>query len=65
MGAWDKILGYLRLGAAIADAEGVKVKDVPIGAIAAEAEKDGAVIADSVRKLKAVKKPVRSSTTGE
>jgi hypothetical protein len=52
MSKWGKLLGYLRLGAAIAEAEGVKVKGVPIGKIAEEAEKDGAVIAGSVKQFK-------------
>lgn len=66
MGKWAKLLGYLRLGASIAEAQGVKVKGVPIGKIAEEAEKDGAAIVGSVRSIKdARKKPAPTSTTGE
>lgn len=62
MGKWATILGYLRLGALIAGDK--KIKGVPVSVIAEEAEKDGKVIVDSVKRIKAVpKKP--ASSTGE
>lgn len=63
MGFWKRLLAGARLGAMIAGR--VPIKGVPIEQIAEEAEKDGAAIAGSVRKLKAVKKPKPVSSTGE
>lgn len=64
MGKLATILGYLRLGALIAGNQ--KVKGVPISVIAEEAEKDGKIIADSVKRIKdAKKKPAVSGSTGE
>lgn len=64
-GFWKKVLAAARLGAIVAGR--VPVKGTTIGAIAEEAEKDGEVIAGSVRKLKAVPKKTkpRSGTTGD
>jgi hypothetical protein len=56
MGFWSKFLGWARLGATVAGASGAKVKGVPVSVIAEEAEKDGAAIADSVQRIKAVSK---------
>lgn len=55
--AWyHKLLSALRLGAVIAETQGVKVKGVPIGKIAEEAEKDGEAIKSSVERIKAARK---------
>jgi hypothetical protein len=66
MSKWAKLLGFLRLGAAVAGATGVKVKGVPISVIAEEAEKAGAAIHGAKPKKKATpKKPAPSGSTGE
>lgn len=56
MGFWSKLLQGLRIGGAVAASQGVKIKGVPIDVIAEEAEKDGAIIKDSVTRIKDAKK---------
>lgn len=60
MGFWKKLLTGLRLGGAIAEAQGVKVKGIPIGKIQDVAEREGQHIADAVKDMKS--KPAVGST---
>ena len=54
-GFWQKVLAVARVGAMVSGR--VPIKGVPIEQIAEEAEKDGAAIVASTRRLKAVRKP--------
>lgn len=66
MSKWGKLLGWLRIGAALAGAKGVTVKGIPIQTIAEEAEKAGAAIHGARKKSKPkAKKPATAGSTGE
>lgn len=67
MGFWRRVLNAARLGAVIAGAQGVKIKGVPIGTIADEAEREGAHIKDSVERMRkeGKKKPAPAGSSGE
>jgi hypothetical protein len=60
---WTKLRDIARLGAGLFG--GVKIKGVKIETIAEEAEKDGAIIADSVHAVKDAAKPRVHGSTGE
>lgn len=52
MGFWKKLLAGLRVGAAVAESQGVKVKGIPIGTIRDVAEREGGHIANEVKSMK-------------
>lgn len=60
MSKWGKLGGLLQLGATIAGAFGLKIKGIPIGTIASEAE----TVVGSVKRVKAAKPPKPKKVSG-